>query len=280
MSTLCLLDSARRPLFLPLALLLPSLLPRAGHAGGFEFGANGTEALGRGGAFTAKADSPLALEYNVAGLGQMRGTRMLFDSNLIFSNYTFARAGGDAMGPYQGVSDHASQPFYAPWFGLTTDFGFFKHFTFGVGAFGPSSVGNRDYGYYAASGPSRGAASRYDVVSTNTLIIQPTFAVAYHPHRVIDIGLSVQQVSAVMNLASASYVPQALTPQFPNSAVCAMQAEVQGCDALTRIQVRSFDNFALQFGIMIHPIPGLHIGANVRSAVNLGYKPIQATGTV
>ena len=34
-------------------------LPSAAFAGGFEFPDNGTEALGRGGAFTAKADSPL-----------------------------------------------------------------------------------------------------------------------------------------------------------------------------------------------------------------------------
>jgi hypothetical protein len=258
---------------------LPWTLPGFARAGGFELGANGTEALGRGGAFTAKADSPLALEYNVAGFGQQRGTRMLFDSNLIFSTYTFQRAGGDSMGPYALVSDHAQQPFYAPWFGLSTDFGFFRHWTFAIGAFGPSSVGQRDYGVFAATGANRGAASRYDIVSTNLLIVQPTFVVAYQPNPIIDIGLSVQQVSAVMNLASSTYVTQSL-PAFPNSSVCSMQAEVQGCDALTRVQVQSFNNFALQAGVLVHPIGGLHIGFNVKSAVNLGFSPITANGTV
>lgn len=255
------------------------LLPQVAQAGGFEFGANGTEALGRAGAFTAKADSPLALEYNVAGFGQQRGTRMVFDSHMYFSQYSFQRAGGDALGPYAEVSDHASKPFYAPFFGLSTDFGFFNRWTFAIGAFGPASVGRRSYGVFANSGPGRGSAARYDVVQTDLLIIQPTFAVAVRPHRVIDIGLSVQQVSSILNLSSASYVATSV-PGFPASNACQMAAEVEGCDALTRVQVRSFNNFAMQLGVLLHPVAGLHIGAHVKSAVNLGIKPIEATGTV
>lgn len=272
----------RRSFLLVSSVALTALgaYPQAARGGGYESGANGTEALGRGGAFTAKADSPLALEYNVAGFGQQRGTRMLFDNNLFFSQLSFQRAGGDAAGPYAEVSDHATQPFYAPYFGLSTDFGFFNRWTFAIGAFGPSSIGRRSYGVFASTGPGRGAASRYDVVATDLLIVQPTFAVAVHPHRVIDIGLSVQQVSAVLNLSSATYVPQSLSPQFPMSSVCAKQAEVAGCDAFTRVQVRSFDNWALQLGLLVHPVAGLHIGANVRSAVNLGFKAIEARGTV
>ena len=59
-------------------------------AGGFEFPGNGTEALGRGAAFTAKADSPLALDYNVGGLAKQRGTRLLFDSNLVIQDFEFS----------------------------------------------------------------------------------------------------------------------------------------------------------------------------------------------
>jgi long-subunit fatty acid transport protein len=59
-----------------------------------------------------------------------------------------------------------------------------------------------------------------------------------------------------------------------------MGTEVEGCDALTRVQVRSFKNFAMQFGLLLHPVAGLHIGAHVKSAVNLGLSPIEATGTV
>jgi hypothetical protein len=79
------------PLRIPLWLIL-SLLCFSSHFEGTAAAqgsipqpqplAPGAEALGRGGAFVAKADSPLALEYNVAGLAQLRGTHVLIDGSL------------------------------------------------------------------------------------------------------------------------------------------------------------------------------------------------------
>lgn len=250
--------------------------------GGFEFGANGTEALGRGGAFTAKADSPLALEYNVAGLAQQRGTRVLFDSNLFFGSYRFERSGqNDLGGAFPVVEDGAHKPFYAPLFGLVTDFGYFKRFSVGIGAFGPPAIGKRSYGVFATGqdGSLQPAPSRYDVIQTDTLIIFPTIALAFRPHRVIDIGISAQQVSSVIKVASSSYAPQSL-PVFPDSKDCSSKSEVAVCDTVTRVDAKSFDNFTLQLGVLLHPIAGLHIGAHVRSAVNLGLRPIEAQGMV
>ena len=66
---------------------------RVVYAGGLEIPDNGTEALARGGAFTAKADDATALQYNVAGLARQRGTRLLFDGNLILSTLNFQRDG-------------------------------------------------------------------------------------------------------------------------------------------------------------------------------------------
>ena len=53
---------ARAGVALTIALLSPSA-----RAGGFEIPDNGTEALGRGGAFVAKADDPTAIQYNPRG---------------------------------------------------------------------------------------------------------------------------------------------------------------------------------------------------------------------
>jgi long-subunit fatty acid transport protein len=250
-------------------------------AGGFEMPANGTEALGRGGAFTAKADSPLALEYNIGGLGQLRGTRLLFDNNLTFSQYSFQRQGGDSFGPYPAVSSSASTPFYAPWFGLSTDFGYFRHFTFAVGAYGPSSIGRRNFGAFALtdSGMARPAPGRYDLEQSDLLIVLPTIAVGIHVHRVFDIGIAGQQVSSQVNVASATYAPKSI-PVFPSSAACAQQAEVSGCDTTTRVQVTNYDSFMLQLGMLFHPLSSLDIGLNARSAVNLGMYPIRGKGTV
>src|SRR5438552_2535181 len=87
-----------------------SMLVAAGtaRAGGFDIPDEGTEPLGRGGAFTAKADSPLALYYNVAGLARQRGTRLTADVNLIFHDIAFTRAGSypdDPATPFPTMHD-------------------------------------------------------------------------------------------------------------------------------------------------------------------------------
>jgi len=51
-----------------------------------EYSAPGAVALGRGGAVVARADDPMVLEHNPAGLAELRGTQFLFDLNLaVFS---------------------------------------------------------------------------------------------------------------------------------------------------------------------------------------------------
>src|SRR5258706_8663567 len=88
-----------------LLIVLLSLAPSAAFAGGYELLGNGTVALGRGTAFTAKADDATAVEYNVAGLARQRGTRLLIDGKLNFNTYEFTRAGSypvDATLAYSG----------------------------------------------------------------------------------------------------------------------------------------------------------------------------------
>jgi len=70
-----------------------AVVPASAAAGGFEIPDNGTEALGRGAAFTAKADDGTALQYNIAGFARQRGTRLLVNTNLWVSDYSFARSG-------------------------------------------------------------------------------------------------------------------------------------------------------------------------------------------
>src|SRR5205814_3919354 len=90
---------------------------------------------------------------NLAGLAKQRGTKLLFDSNLVFNTFDFTRAGtypdDPKDAPYGGMpfpKVSASGLFYAPFIGLTTDFNKFDRWTFAFALFGPSSVGNRVYG--------------------------------------------------------------------------------------------------------------------------------------
>ncbi|HMU40964.1 MAG TPA: hypothetical protein PKE31_18390 [Pseudomonadota bacterium] len=250
-------------------------------AGGFEIPANGTEALGRGGAFSAKADSPLALEYNVGGLAQQRGTHALFDNNVAFSRYRFAREGGDSFGAFPTVQSDATPPFYAPWFGLTTDFGFFKRITFAAGVYGPSSIGRRTFPVFVPTddGKQRPGPGRYDLATTDLLIFYPTIAVGVRAARFLDLGFAVQQVSAQIKLSSMTYAPQSL-PMFPSSSACTTQTEAAGCDSVTRFVGKSYDNYMLQLGALFHVGRAVDVGVNVRSASNLGVRPILVKGTV
>src|SRR5436309_15578013 len=100
-------------------------LPSVAFAGGFEFPGNGAEALGRGATFTAKADSPLALDYNIAGLAKQRGTKLLLDANLVIQDYEFTRAGNYPVEnapmsmtplPYSGIPYPKNQNHAGPFF--------------------------------------------------------------------------------------------------------------------------------------------------------------------
>src|SRR5580698_7547364 len=80
-------------------------------AGGLEIPDNGTQALGRGAAFTAKADDGTALEYNVAGFAQQRGTHLLLDANLWLSSYSFQRSGAYPDDPSNPLTPWGGTPF-------------------------------------------------------------------------------------------------------------------------------------------------------------------------
>ncbi|MDB4968676.1 MAG: hypothetical protein JWN44_4365 [Myxococcales bacterium] len=255
-------------------IALPSLASVA-FAGGFEFPANGTEALGRGGAFTAKADSPLALEYNLGGLARQRGTKLLFDSNLVFNTYEFTRAGtypdSPSDVPYGGMPfpkvSNTGGVFYAPFIGLTTDFNKFDRWTFAFGVFGPSSVGNRTYGTVQKTAigdvPS---PQRYDIVTANLLIAYPTFAASVRATKWLDIGVAVHLVVAIFDLGNSSFSDL-------GTSLCKTQ-ESAVCDSATRIQTSGFTATAA-LGAMLHPHKSIDIGVNVRGPVK-----VDTSGTV
>lgn len=257
-----------------LTALVALAIPAAAHAGGFEFPDNGTEALGRGAAFTAKADDPTAIEYNVAGLARQRGTRLLFDSNLVFNRYEFQRAGtypdNPMDQPYGGMpfpkaSTHGV--FYAPFIGLTTDFGKLDRWTFAIGVFGPSSVGQRDYGavVHTAAGDLP-AAQRYDVVKADLLLAYPTLAVGFRAARWVDLGVALHVVYATFDLSNVSFTDL-------GSTLC-KNLEDARCDSTTRLRTSGVSATAA-VGAMFHPAKFMDIGVNLRGPVN-----VDTSGTV
>ena len=62
-------------------------------AGGVEFPSAGTRALGRGGAAQARADDPMTLMWNPAGLARTPGIQLSLQTHLMFYDACFQRAG-------------------------------------------------------------------------------------------------------------------------------------------------------------------------------------------
>jgi long-subunit fatty acid transport protein len=238
---------------------------RVVYAGGLELPDNGTEALARGGAFTAKADDATALQYNVAGLARQRGTRLLFDANLLMSTLNFQRDGvypdsPSGATPWGGTPfpevHNTGGPFFAPFFGLSSDLGL-DRWTFAIGAFGPSSVGNRTYPLSVGGVPS---PARYDLVQALPLVILPTAAASVRATRWLDIGLALHVAVAKFDLTSVSFtdISKGLCPN----------SEYQPCDSTNKLSTSGVTATAA-LGVMVHPLRWWAIGANVRGPMYL-----------
>jgi long-subunit fatty acid transport protein len=234
-------------------------------AGGFETPDNGTEALGRGAAFTAKASDGTALTYNVAGLAEQRGTRVLIDGKMSIDNYSFARAGvypdaRSAQTPWGNsffptVSNQGG-PFFAPFAAISTDFGYFDRLTFAVGAFGPSGVGNPTYPIGVGGAPS---PARYDVVQATSTIVLPTIAAAYRVTDWLDLGVAFHYVYGSFNLTNVSFAD--LPGSCPN-------VEFTFCDTTNHLTM-SGATVSGSFGALAHVTDWLDAGLNVRAPISL-----------
>jgi long-chain fatty acid transport protein len=262
-------------LAIPVALVAS---PRAARAGGFEVPDNGTEALGRGGAFVAKADDPTAIMFNPAGLAEQRGTRALLDAHVVMSSYSFQRFGvypddptdpATPWGqfPFPKVVDRGG-PFFAPFLAATTDFGALDWLTVAIGVFGPSGIANRTYPIGVQGGPS---ASRYDVVQPSSTIILPTLAAGVKPLDWLDLGVSLHLVDGVFSLASTSFVDLGDGPTGP-----CKNYEYHPCDSLSSVHATA-TSFAATFGALVKPSRTLSFGLSARTPISLDGNDGQVT---
>jgi long-subunit fatty acid transport protein len=154
-------------------------------------------------------------------------------------------------------------PFFAPYFGISTDFGYFDRWTFAAGIYGPSAYGQREFPVTVGSMPS---PSRYDLVSEDLLIFYPTLSAAVRVTKWFDLGVALHLVYGHFNLASVATVDLGRT-------LC-VNAEYQPCDSQTTLDLSGVTATA-SLGMMFHPLDTLSIGINLR-----GPASIDATGTV
>lgn len=284
--------------------LAAAAAPSVARAGGFDIPDQGTEALGRGGAFVAKSDSPLAMYYNVAGMAQQRGTRLLLDVNLVYHNMEFTRAGAYPGDPNDPKTPWAGKPYptvsngtplgYTPFLGVTSDFGFFEKWTFGLGVFSPPGTSGRSYGVrrdiavkddkgtektaarYEVELPGKGSSSdwnapaaatrapsptRFDTGDSSTLFLMPSLAAAFQPSKYLAIGVLASWVVGQAEITKASVYPG-------GKSTCGLGGDLPECDRYSTIHA-TLQTIGFNLSALSHPLPWLDVGLTYRPQINI-----------
>lgn len=287
--------------------LIPGAAENA-QAGGFDVPDIGAEALGRGGAFAAKADSPLALYYNVAGLAQQRGNRAQVDVNLIFYDQSFTRAGTYPGDPKDPRTPWAGKPYptvhdednfgYQPFLGFTTNFGI-PNFTLGFGIYAPPGIGKHQYGKRRniavpdAKDPNKTHISpRYEVdlsdeggTSSWSGSTAPNRAPAPTRYDIAQTDLLIimptlaasYRINKYLDVGAAAIVAYGrfdlmnanMTNLGPYS--CAGSPDYPGCDSYGRVYAAG-TSFSGQVAVLAHPTSWLDIGASYRPQITFNAK--------
>jgi long-subunit fatty acid transport protein len=167
---------------LRLAAMAVWLVPAVGAAAGFEIPDNGTQALGRGGAFTAVASDGSAIQYNPAGLAKQSGLQLTVDANRFTHSVTFTRTAADGSNDgldLQPVSNQGGS-FTAPMAALSYGRSFLPldRFTIAAGIYGPPAVGRYAFATPAEK-PEVNAPNRYQLINNDIFIAYPTISLAY-----------------------------------------------------------------------------------------------------
>jgi len=255
-----------------------TLAPSAARAGGTELGAVGVEAVGRAGAFVARASDPTALAHNVAGIVGLPGVQWTLSGNVGFWSHCFERE-GRYDGAESGVETRttvfsdsryaAARPLYPrvcndgapavvpqvlvtwrprPWL------------AFGGGLLTPAGVGSQTFPdrveTTAGLAPS---PSRYMVLATNVALIHPTLAVAMAPTEWLRVGAAIQ-------------------PSFGHFAgetmANAIGSQSPATDIRTAADAWGFF-WAGNLGVMVQPAPWVTFGAHA----HLNQSPVVFSGT-
>jgi len=164
-----------------------------------EFPDNGSEQLGRGGAWVARASDPLAAFYNPAGLAG-QDTRFLLNANVVFSHTCFSRvksnidqqqepAAPDGV-HFPRVCNDIS-PFLNPQLAMTYKIN--DRMGAGFAFLGPSAAGEANFPTFvnSANGPQP-APQRYMEVYSNTFLVTPTIAFGAEVADNLRLGASFQ----------------------------------------------------------------------------------------
>ncbi|HUB05632.1 MAG TPA: outer membrane protein transport protein [Myxococcales bacterium] len=271
---------------------------------GFEYPDEGAEALGRAGAFTAKADDGTAIYYNPAGLAEQDGLRIMLDSNFVANGITFQRTDpvtGAMIGP---PVSNSGPLFIAPF--VTVSYQIVKHLTVAVGVYGPPADGQLNFpgetpppydptftkypngcpdpctvagtivGPPLPAGPGNDP-QKYGLISDNIFVAYPTLALAWTPIAIdglldVSLGVSGQMVYATTQISQATF-----DGAINESSGHQTTDESPAWDTIANVNVSNSlgERFAGIFGLGLKLFNHLRVGASYRPWI-----PIDESGTL
>lgn len=163
--------------------------PGEAAAGGYYVGPIGGKAVGRAGAFTARADDLSAVYYNPAGLTKMDGFHIQLDNKLSYNSFEFQRqpildATGMVTTTFEPVQSETTFQPLTPLLGVGYGLG---EWAFALVAYAGSGVSNMDF-------PEDGS-QRYMMVSREGLFVNYALNVAWRPIPKLSIGAGLQVVT-------------------------------------------------------------------------------------
>lgn len=222
-----------------LAAGFTSLWPSTAEAGGLEYPAAGTRALGRAGAFTARADDPMALAYSPAALADIDGSQALLNVNLAFYHACVQRSGtytdniastgdrsrfGDAD-ELPGEGGYAREPFPkvcnegppGPGPALLFATELTDRIGIGLGVIAPVTAGSIQWGNRSGivegvNGEERPNPVRYMTLASEGFVIFPTAGIGVRVLPWLRVGAAFQAGVASLDLLSYSRASGSETP--------------------------------------------------------------------
>ena len=230
-------------------------------AGGYEYPGDGARALGRGAANLARADDPMTMFINPAGLGSLMGTQFMLTSHLTFLKACVSRDGEYDPSYTDGQAGVAHEKLcnsdrftLVPSLGVT--FRASKRIGIGIGVHPPNSaqkmvfgkrsgsrmVGGEEQelpGFVNTSNGELPSPLRYMLVEDDVIVLYPTIAIGVRPLDWLQFGFAFSAGFATFDVT--------------NYTRAISVGEDQGGDTPTSFSVT--DKFVPRFVASMHLIP-------------------------
>lgn len=232
--------------------------PVAAHAGGILVGESGSQAQERGGAFVAKADDPMALSMNPAGLVKAKHIDIYLGMNLLNFGLDFQRqVTQPIMGEPTSFPKATNTANWQPVPELVVVEKLTANLAIAEGIYVPQGFPNRDFKCLANDNCTVDAAGtpapqRYDIVHQESILAFPSLAIAYRILPGLDVGVRGSWGFATVK---ARNFPWAGTNH----------AEDPGFDG--DFEADTSDNMILSFGagVLYRPTDNLELGRSFTS---------------